>query len=45
MKKIGVTCSCGQTFIMKGNEVKRCPGCGKPHRGPIAPKEYLITLN
>jgi hypothetical protein len=30
---------------MKANEVKRCPKCGRPHRGPIAPKEFQITLN
>ena len=45
MKKIEVTCSCGQIFIMKENEVKRCPKCGRPHRGPIAPGEFVINFN
>jgi hypothetical protein len=45
MSKIEVTCSCGKVFIMKDNEVKRCPKCGKPHRGPIAPREFLVEMN
>jgi predicted RNA-binding Zn-ribbon protein involved in translation (DUF1610 family) len=45
MKKIEVTCSCGRYFIMQENEIKRCPKCGKPHRGPLAPKEFVISLN
>jgi hypothetical protein len=36
--KIEVECSCGRKFTMKDDEVKRCPQCGKPHRGPNAPK-------
>jgi predicted RNA-binding Zn-ribbon protein involved in translation (DUF1610 family) len=38
MAKIEVTCSCGKIFKMKENEVKRCPRCGKPHRGVNAPE-------
>ncbi len=45
MAKIEVTCSCGQIFIMKENEIKRCPKCGQPHRGPIAPREFTVNMN
>jgi Zn finger protein HypA/HybF involved in hydrogenase expression len=45
MAKIEVTCSCGQIFIMKENEVKLCPKCNKPHRGPVAPTEFQVTFN
>jgi predicted RNA-binding Zn-ribbon protein involved in translation (DUF1610 family) len=38
MAKIEVTCSCGKVFKMKDNEVKNCPRCGKPNRGPNATK-------
>jgi len=35
MAKIEVKCtSCGKVFKLKANEVKRCPQCGKIHRGP-----------
>ncbi len=45
MTRIEITCSCGQVFIMINNEIKRCPRCGKPHRGPIAPKEFTVRMN
>jgi DNA-directed RNA polymerase subunit RPC12/RpoP len=39
-KKTEVECTtCGKKFKIKDDEVKRCPGCGKIHRGPNAPKE------
>jgi predicted RNA-binding Zn-ribbon protein involved in translation (DUF1610 family) len=38
--KTEVTCtSCGKTFKLKLDEVKRCPQCGKIHRGPNAPEK------
>jgi predicted RNA-binding Zn-ribbon protein involved in translation (DUF1610 family) len=45
MSKIEISCSCGQVFTMKENEIKRCPRCGKFHRGPVSPKEFQITMN
>jgi hypothetical protein len=45
MDKIEVTCACGRFFIIKNNEIKRCPGCGRPHRGHKAPKEYIVKMN
>jgi predicted RNA-binding Zn-ribbon protein involved in translation (DUF1610 family) len=38
MAKIEMTCSCGKVFKMKDDQLKRCPQCGKIHRGPNAPK-------
>jgi DNA-directed RNA polymerase subunit RPC12/RpoP len=37
--KIEVKCTtCGKTFKIGLDEVKKCPRCGKTHRGPDAPK-------
>jgi hypothetical protein len=38
MAIIVVQCPCGKEFKMKDSEVKNCPRCGKPHRGPNAPR-------
>jgi Zn finger protein HypA/HybF involved in hydrogenase expression len=37
--KIEVTCTtCSKTFKLGLTEVRKCPRCGKIHRGPDAPK-------
>ncbi len=39
MAKTKVTCStCGKEFKLKDDEVKKCPQCGKIHRGPNVPQ-------